>query len=348
MSASLQSDSESIVFQEYLGRVAAGDNLTLDETHSAIDLIMRGDVADAQIALFLTALHEKGESVHEIAGAAAALRQHMTHIRSRRKGLIDTCGTGGDNSCTFNISTAAALVTAAAGLPVAKHGNRSITSRTGSADVLSALGVNIQADATCVEECLDTLGICFCFAPLLHPAMKRVGEVRKQLTHATIFNLLGPLANPAGAPYQLLGVGKPQLRGRLAEALALLGTERAVLVTGDDGLDEVTLATTTRVTVVEGGQLSELVWSPADFGLATSRLDSLLVDGPQKSAVMIEQVLNGQQGPAFDIVVINAAAALWTARKADSPMQCAELAQSAIESGAARELLARLVEGTNR
>jgi anthranilate phosphoribosyltransferase len=178
--------------------------------------------------------------------------------------------------------------------------------------------------------------------------MKRVADVRKQLQHTTIFNLLGPLANPAGAPYQLLGVGKPQLRGRLAEALALLGTERAVLVTGDDGLDEVTLATTTRVTVVEGGRLSELRWSPADFGLATSRLDSLLVDGPQKSAVMIEQVLHGQQGPAFDIVVINSAAALWTARKADSPMQCAELAQWAIESGAARELLAKLVERTNR
>jgi anthranilate phosphoribosyltransferase len=178
--------------------------------------------------------------------------------------------------------------------------------------------------------------------------MQRGGEIRKQLKHPTIFNLLGPLANPAGAPYQLLGVGKPQLRNRLAEALALLGTQRAVLVTGDDGLDEVTIATTTRVTVVEGGRLSELRWSPADFGLATSQLDSLLVDGPQKSAAMIEKVLHGQQGPAFDIVVINAAAALWTAHKADSPMQCAELAQWAIESGSARELLAKLVERTNQ
>jgi anthranilate phosphoribosyltransferase len=214
--------------------------------------------------------------------------------------------------------------------------------------VLSALGVNIQADTKCVEDCLDTLGICFCFAPLLHPAMKRVAEVRKQLPHATIFNLLGPLANPAGAPYQLLGVGKPKLREKLAEALLLLGTERAVLVTGDDGLDEVTIATTTSVTVAEGGQRSELRWSPADFGLSKSRLDTLLVDGPKQSAAMIMQVLDGQQGPAFDIVVINAAAALWTARKATSPMQCAELAQWAIESGAARELLARLVDRTNQ
>jgi anthranilate phosphoribosyltransferase len=336
------------VFQDYLGRVAGGDDLTMAETRSAIDSVMRGEVADAQIALFLTALHEKGESVPEIAGAAAALREHMTPIKSRRKGLIDTCGTGGDNSRTFNISTAAALVTAAAGVLVAKHGNRGITSRTGSADVLAALGVNIQADTTCVEDCLDTLGICFCFAPLLHPAMKRVAEVRKQLPHATIFNLLGPLANPAGAPYQLLGVGKPKLREKLAEALLLLGTERAVLVTGDDGLDEVTIATTTQVTVAEGGRRTELRWSPADFGLSTSRLDTLLVDGPKQSAAMIVQVLDGQQGPAFDIVLINAAAALWTARKAGGPMQCAELAAWAIESGAARELLARLVERTNR
>jgi anthranilate phosphoribosyltransferase len=336
------------VFHDYLGRVAGGDDLTMDQARSAIDSVMRGEVADAQIALFLTALHEKCENVPEIAGAAAALREHMTPIKSRRQGLIDTCGTGGDNSRTFNISTAAALVTAAAGVPVAKHGNRGITSRTGSADVLAALGVNIQADTTCVEDCLDTLGICFCFAPLLHPAMKRVAEVRKQLPHATIFNLLGPLANPAGAPYQLLGVGKPKLREKLAEALLLLGTERAVLVTGDDGLDEVTIATTTSVTVAEGGQRSDLRWSPADFGLSTSRLDTLLVDGPMQSAAMIVQVLDGQQGPAFDIVVINAAAALWTARKATSPIQCAELAQWAIESGAARELLARLVERTNR
>jgi anthranilate phosphoribosyltransferase len=320
----------------------------MDEARSAIDLIMRGDVPDPQIALFLSALHEKGEKAHEIAGAAAALREHMTRIRGRRKGLIDTCGTGGDNSRTFNISTAAALVTAAAGVPVAKHGNRGITSSTGSADVLAALGVNIEADTACVEDCLEQLGICFCFAPLLHPAMRRVAEVRKQLKHPTIFNLLGPLANPAAAPYQLLGVGKPKLRKALAEALSLLGTQRAVLVTGDDGLDEVTIATTTSVTVAEGGRLSDVRWSPADFGLATSRLDSLLVDGPAQSAAMIEQVLLGKQGPAFDIVVINAAAALWTARKADSPIQCATLAEWAIDSGAARELLSRLVERTNR
>jgi anthranilate phosphoribosyltransferase len=320
----------------------------MDQARSAIDSIMRGEVPDGQVALLLSTLHHRGETVAEIAGAAAALRQHMTPIRARRTDVIDTCGTGGDHSGTFNISTAAALVTAAAGLPVAKHGNRSITSRTGSADALAALGVNIEADPECVEDCLETLGICFCFAPRLHPAMRRVGDVRKQLGHPTVFNLLGPLANPAGAPYQLLGVGKSGLRRKLAQALALLGTQRAVLVTGEDGLDEVTIAAATEVTVVEGQTLSELRWTPADFGVELSALDSLRVDGPQQSADVIQQVLSGGRGPAFDIVVVNAAAALWTARKADTLAGGAALAEAAIVSGAARNLLARLVERTNR
>ena len=188
----------------------------------------------------LTSLRAKGETVAEVAGAAAALRQHMTPIRTRRSGVLDTCGTGGDGSGTFNISTAAALVTAAAGVPVAKHGNRAITSRTGSADVLAALGVNIEVEVAHVEQCLDELGICFCFAPLLHQSMKQVGPVRKQLGVPTLFNLLGPLSNPARAQFHLLGVGRAELRPLLAEALALLGVERALVVHGEDGLDEVT------------------------------------------------------------------------------------------------------------
>ena len=330
-----------------IAKAATGATLSREEAARGFDTMMSGEATPSQMGGLLMALRVRGETVDEITGAVTAMRDKMLRVRAPAD-AIDVVGTGGDASGSFNISTCAALIVAGAGVPVAKHGNRGITSRTGSADVLSALGVNIQADATCVEDCLDALGICFCFAPLMHPAMKRVAEVRKQLPHATIFNLLGPLANPAGAPYQLLGVGKPKLREMLAEALLLLGTERAVLVTGDDGLDEVTIATTTNVTVAEGGQRSELRWSPGDFGMSTSRLDSLLVDGPKQSAAMIVQVLGGQRGPAFDIVVINAAAALWTARKAASPMQCAELAEWAIESGAARELLARLVERTNR
>src|SRR5262245_43141872 len=230
-----------------LGRLAAGENLSLDEMSAAIDAVMEGRCAAEQIGLLLTGLRLKGETVEEVAGAALAMRRHMTPIRSSREGIVDTCGTGGDRSATFNISTAAALVTAAAGVPVAKHGNRRVTSRTGSADVLQQLGVNIEASVGVVEKCLDELGICFCFAPLLHPAMKQVAEVRRQLGVPTIFNLLGPLTNPASAPFQVIGVGRPELRALLAEALDMLGTRRAIVVRGDDGLDEVTLAGPTQV-----------------------------------------------------------------------------------------------------
>ena len=218
-----------------LGRLSAGEDLSRDEMTRAISQVMAGSCSEEQIALLLTALRAKGETVDEVAGAAAAMRQHMTPIRSRHDKLLDTCGTGGGGSPTFNISTTAALVIAAVGVPLAKHGNRSVTSKSGSADVLAALGVNIEASVPQVERCLDELGICFCFAPLMHPAMKHVAAVRRKLGVRTIFNLLGPLANPAGARFQLLGVGLPELRPLIASALRLLGTERALVVSGRDG-----------------------------------------------------------------------------------------------------------------
>ena len=331
-----------------LGRLAAGEDLSFDEMSATIDAVMDGRCSDGEIATLLMALRTKGETVAEVAGAASSLRKHMTPIRSRRSGLIDTCGTGGDGSRTFNISTAAAIVTAAAGVPVAKHGNHGITSRSGSADVLTHLGVNIEADTACVTECLDELGICFCFAPLLHPSMKRVAQVRKQLGVPTIFNILGPLSNPAGAPYQLLGVGKPHLRNLMAEALNMLGCQRAVVVCGEDGLDEVTLATTTNVTVAEDGRLMEVEWTAADFGLPSSGRDDLLVEGPEESADVIRLVLTGKPGPARDIVVANAAAALWAARKSENLKQCAELGAQAIDSGGASKLLQQLADQTHR
>jgi anthranilate phosphoribosyltransferase len=362
-----------------LGHLAAGEDLSLDEMSAAVDAIMQGRCSAGEIGLLLTGLRLKGETVEEVAGAALAMRRHMTPIRSSREGIVDTCGTGGDGSATFNISTAAALVTAAAGVPVAKHGNRRVTSRTGSADVLQHLGVNIEADVGVVEACLDELGICFCFAPLLHPAMKQVAEVRRQLGVPTIFNLLGPLTNPASAPFQMIGVGRPELRGLLAEALGLIGTQRAIVVRGDDGLDEVTLAGPTQVSVVGpacraghgGGEDAdrhdasrddadravppgrrhlprEFTWQPEDFGLRRSDMAALRVEGPEQSAAVIRAVLDGQPGPARDITVLNSAAALWTAGKDESPRRCAELAAVAIDSGAARELLARLTETTGR
>jgi len=324
--------------------VEAGQHLPLEQMSQAIGLIMEGRCEGQQIARLLAALHRKGETVAEVAGAAAAMRRQMTPIRSRHDVLLDTCGTGGDGSRTFNISTAAALVTAAAGVPVAKHGNRGITSRSGSADVLAALGVNIEADVACVEACLAELGICFCFAPLLHTAMKHVAAVRMSLPHPTIFNILGPLSNPAGARFQLLGVGRPELRPLLAEALAMLGTRRALVVHGADGLDEVTLADITYVTEAAEGNLRSFWWRPADFGLDEAGPEAMRVDGPAQSAEVIRAILDGRRGPPRDIVLANAAAALWTAGRSPSLRQCVRLAAEAIDSGAARELLARLAE----
>lgn len=329
---------------EVLERVNRGESLSMAEMAAAIDGMLQGTWPAEEIGRFLLALREKGETVDEIAGAAAALRRNMTPIRTRREGVIDTCGTGGDASGTFNISTAAAIVAAAAGVPVAKHGNRSITSKSGSADVLAALGVNIDAPVPVVERCLDEVGLCFCFAPQLHPAMKHVGPIRRSLGVPTIFNLLGPLCNPASAPFQLLGVGKAELRPRLAAALARLGATRAVVVCGSDGLDEVTLAGPTNVSLVEAGQVTELQWTPADFGVPSAELASLRIDGPEASAVMIRGVLGGGLGPARDIVVINAAAALWTAGRDSALQVCAAQAADALDSGRAAALLQRLIE----
>lgn len=330
-----------------VARVRNGENLTMEEMAETIGQIMDGKCAESDIADLLVGLHEKGETVAEVAGAASAMRRHMTPIRTERSDIIDVVGTGGDGSGTFNISTAAALVTAAAGQPVAKHGNRRFTSKSGSADVLMELGVNIEADVRLVESCLAELGICFCFAPLLHQAMKHVGPVRKMLSTPTIFNILGPLANPAGAPYQLLGVGKPHLRPLLSEALAMLGTRRVLVVHGTDGLDEVTVGATTEVTEAKEGALKEFAWTPADFGLVTSPRDAMLVETPQESAALIRRILTGEKGPARDVVVANAAAALWTVDPSTSLLHCAERAVEAIDSGATSELLARLAERTN-
>ena len=329
-------------FLSILGRISAGENLSRDEMTLAIDQIMSGSCEAEQIGLFLTALAAKGETPVEVAGAAAAMRAHMTPIQSQHPQLLDTCGTGGGGSTTFNISTSAALVIAAVGVPLAKHGNRSVTSKSGSADVLAALGVNISANVAQVEHCLDQLGICFCFAPLMHPAMKHVAAVRKQLGIRTIFNLLGPLANPAHATHQLLGVGLPELRPLVAAALCELGIERALVVSGQDGLGEVTLAGSTQVTQIENGKLTHFEWQPSDFGLEVAPLHTIQISTPDQSAEIIRNVLAGQPGPARDIVVLNAAAGLIAARHCVSPTEAAGQAIEAIDSGRASERLRQL------
>ncbi|MEX1224168.1 MAG: anthranilate phosphoribosyltransferase [Pirellulales bacterium] len=336
------------VIETCTAKLAAGEHLSMQESADAFSHIMSGDCDEAEIAALLLALRAQGESADEIAGAAEALRRHMTRIESSRTGLIDTCGTGGDASNTFNISTCAAFITAAAGVPVAKHGNRGVTSKSGSADVLAELGVNIEADQRVVGRCLDQVGIGFCFAPRFHSSMRVVAKVRAELAVPTIFNLLGPLCNPASAPFQLVGVGQPDLRPLMAEALGKLGIQRAVFVTGYDGLDEVTLTGPTRALEIAAGDRREFDWRPGDFGLEVQTLTETIVDGPVSSAKMIRQVLAGEPGAARDIAVINAAAALWTAGKGSTPRESARLAQEAIDGGAAEEILAKLAEESHR
>ncbi|MDA0660481.1 MAG: anthranilate phosphoribosyltransferase [Planctomycetota bacterium] len=332
-----------VEMDELLGRVSAGENITMDEMASAVGSIMRGEWSESQIGVLLMALRSKGETPEEIAGAAAAIRQQMTRIRSPWTNFVDTCGTGGDGLQTFNISTAAAIVTAGAGVPVAKHGNRAITSKSGSADVLERLGVNVDATVKQVEACLDRVQICFCFAPLLHQSMKQVGPVRKKLGVPTIFNLLGPLCNPAHAPFQVIGVGRDALRPRLAQAVAMLGSQRCLLVHGADGLDEISLSGPTAVTIVHRGEISEEEWTPADFGVSTAPIASLQVDGPESSCAVITRVLSGERGPARDAVVLNSAAALWAVNPNRPLSDCAAAAQQSIDTGKARETLAALV-----
>lgn len=334
-------------FTSLLGRVAAGENLATGEMAAAMNALMSGQSSEGEIGLFLTALAAKGETAEEIAGAATAMRSHMTPIRSRHTRLLDTCGTGGGGSNLFNISTTAALVIAAAGVPVAKHGNRSVTSRSGSADLLAELGVNISATVPQVERCLDELGICFCFAPLMHPAMRHVAAVRKQLGIRTIFNVLGPLSNPAGASHQLLGAGLPELRPLLASALRLLDIEHALVVSGDDGIGEMTLAGATHATEVIRGDERELTYRPEDFGLQTASLDSIRIDGPAESAAIVRALLAGERGVARDIVILNAAAGLLTVQAAETPLEAAERAAEAIDSGQAAELLRQLAALSN-
>jgi anthranilate phosphoribosyltransferase len=327
------------VIELFLGRIASGQNLTAEEMEQVVGTLLEGKVPDKEIAVLLTALRAKGETADEIVGAARAMRRHMTPIRTTRKNLIDTCGTGGVGSDLFNISTAAAIVVAAAGVPVAKHGNRSVTSKSGSSDVLAALGVNVDASVEIVERCLNELGICFCFAPKLHPAMKYVAAVRKALGFATIFNLLGPLCNPAGARQQLLGVGKRELAQTMAEVLARLGTEHAVVVHGTDGMGEVSLSAPTEAIEITGNELKHFTWQPLDFGLSVAARDALRIADAEASAALIRRVLGGERGPPRDVVVLNAAAALWIAGVDLSPRVCVERAAAAIDGDEAQRLL---------
>jgi len=334
------------MLEEFIAIADSGTDLSVDQMQQAIVGMLAGRASEDEIGQLLLALRRKGESVSEMIGAARGMRSMMTPIRSQRTGLLDTCGTGGDGSRTFNISTATALVTAAAGAPTAKHGNRRVTSATGSADVLAALGVEVEAERSQVERCLDQVGLCFCFAPMLHPAMKHVSQVRRQLGVPTLFNYLGPLCNPAGATFQMIGTGSEALQTKLAAAMVQLPIEAAIVVRGLDGLDEVSLAADTCVFHVHLGMTTQMHWSPRDFGLPALRNEDLAVEGPEESAAVIRSVLAGVPGPARDIVLANAAAGLWVCQRTHSLMEGVAMASQAIDSGAAAGKLEELVRFT--
>ena len=306
--------------------------------------LLAGRVEDSFAASFLTALRMKGETGEEIAAAAGVLREQMIRLVPVSAPVLDTCGTGGDDSGTFNISTATSLVVAACGVPVVKHGNRAVSSRSGSADVLRELGVAIEAGPEWAQRCLDRIGFAFCFAPQFHDGMKNVAKLRRSLGIRTIFNLLGPLANPASADYQLLGVGKRELLDPLAAATARLGIRRAVLVCSEDGLDEVSLAAPTTVRIVEGDAFAPATWTAADFGLEAVAMADIHADGPAASAATIREVLAGTDGPALRIVLANAAAALWTAGEVAKLTDGVAKAEAAIRSGLAKSVLEQLVQ----
>ncbi len=324
-----------------------GEDVPVEKMQFAVSEVMRGEADERLLAALLTALRMKGEAVSEIVGAARAMIECATRIPVNRGGLLDTCGTGGDHLKTFNISTATALVAASAGVPVAKHGNRSVSSSSGSADVLEALGVNVNLSPDQVGQCVDQLGIGFCFAPLFHGSMKHAMPVRKVLGFRTLFNVLGPLTNPAGAEFQLLGVADWELSSKVAWAISQLGRTRAFVVIGEGPLDEVCLWGETTVHQVEQQEVTMHVWTPESFGLPACQVSDLQVDSPQESAQTIEGVLNGETGPARDIILANTAAALLVSKKVEELKQGVELARHAIDQGAAKNLLDQLKQTTN-
>ncbi len=324
---------------EALPRLLAGEDLTPAEARAALDVVMRGDATPAQIAALLVALRAKGETPAEIAGCAGALRDHAVAVRPLRTDLVDTCGTGGDRTGSFNISTAAALVAAGAGAGVAKHGNRSVSSKSGSADVLEELGVPVEVPHAAVAAMIDAHGFGFLFAPSHHPAMRFAGPVRRELGIPTIMNLLGPLANPVGARFQVVGVPRPDLVATLSEVLQLLGTERALVVHGEGGFDEITPGGTTTIAEVTPAGITVTTFDPAAIGIPRSPAAALAGAGPTENAAIIRRVFAGEAGPPRDAVVLNAAAALVACGIADTLEAGAALACAAIDSGQAAAVL---------
>jgi anthranilate phosphoribosyltransferase len=334
------------MIEEALHILTEGGNLSREQAARAMQILMTGEATPAQVGAFLVALRIKGETPDEITGLAETMRSLATRVTTSRRPLVDTCGTGGDHSGTFNISTTAAFVVAGAGVAVAKHGNRSATSLCGSADVLEALGVNIDADAACVGKCIDDIGIGFLFARSLHGAMKNVAAIRRELRVRTVFNLLGPLTNPAEACGQVMGVFKRELVRPIAQVLANLGTRHAFVVAGSDGLDELTLTGTSQVAEALKGEVKAYELDPRELGLDLVERESLKGGDAQCNAEILLNVLGGESGPRRDIVLLNAAAGILAGEGATDWPSAVEVARASIDSGAAKAKLDRLVRAS--
>lgn len=335
------------MIKEVINLLVQGNDLSEDEMTGAMRDIMEGHATDAQIASFLTALRIKGETVEEITGAAKVMREKATKIKAPSY-TVDTCGTGGDMSHTFNISTTSALIVAACGVPVAKHGNRSVSSRSGSADVLEALGVKIDLEPQKVEKCLEVTGFGFMFAPLFHPAMKYAISPRKEMGIRTIFNILGPLTNPAGAERQVLGVFSAGLTETMARVLSNLGIVHAFIVHGEDGLDEITNTEKTKISELKDGRTDTYFITPEDLGFTRAKRQDLIGGTAEENAKITIDILEGKKGAKRDITTMNAAAALITGNLAGSFTEAVEKATHAIDSGAASKKLEEIKVVSNR
>ena len=328
---------------EAIEQLLQGTALNREQARTVMDQVMAGEATSAQIAGLLIALRARGETVEEMTGFVESMRAHATPLEVP-PGSIDTCGTGGDRAGTFNISTAAALVAAGAGIPVAKHGNRAASSRCGSADVLEALGVDITLDADGVRRCIDVAGMGFCFAPTFHPAMRHAGPARRELAVRTVFNVLGPLANPGRVKKQALGVGAPSLAPLMIRVLKDLGHERALVFYGEDGLDELTTTGPSRVFQLRNGKIDDFELDPKDLGLGRARAEELKGGTPAENAALLRQVLNGDTGPRRDVVLLNAAAAILAAGRAEDWPQAMDVSRESLDSGRAAQVLSRLIE----
>jgi anthranilate phosphoribosyltransferase len=335
-------------FRDHLSTIIEGDNLNQSEMNQMMNTILSGEVTDAQIGAFMAALAAKGETFAELAGAAQAMRKKALRIQTTASTVVDTCGTGGDGTHSFNISTTTAFVVAGCGVTVAKHGNRSVSSRCGSADLLESLGVRLETEPEIVEEAITAIGIGFLFAPLYHSAMRHAAGPRKEIGLRSIFNMLGPLTNPAGANCQLLGVYAPELTEMFADALKLLGSKRAIIVHGHDGLDEISVCAPTRVSELNDGRIGTFDLLPEQFFGELADPASMQGGDPVENADITRRILSGEKGPRRNVVVLNAAAALVAADKAANFQEGIKQAEASIDTGAAADKLEQLVEYTRK